>query len=310
MCLFLLPLKINESVKKNFLRFAQKKGKVPGLTRFSCAYECPGGEWDTLLKNWIKENRAVCKSSTETLIALHVSRLRSGPLPRPERDQERAARELISIVEKKHNLRFLDNTFPLFGFMREVATDAKKNPKLYLWRGIVDAIAYSTELKKYVIVDFKAVYSLLDYWQKRTDLCGKHLHQCLVYAKLLQLHMGLDYLPPILVAAIDGFTGMDGYFPLFKDYPKECYKKLDEYEWFVNPPQKRPLKIYKPEKLLSPEFIYGFTAISPNTSLKTLFNADATVENLLDLLGYDSIEIVPSENSNTNDILLVPYLWS
>ena len=302
MCLFLLPLKINENVKKKFLRFVQKKEAVTGPTKFSCtAYECPGGKWDTLLKDWIKENRAVCKSFTETLIT-HVSRLSSGLLPWSERDPERAARELISFVEIKHNLRFLDSSFRLFGFMREVATDAKKHPKLYLWRGTADAIAYSTELEKYFIVDFKAVYSVLDYWEKKTDLCGKHLHQCLVYAKLFQLHMGLDYLPPILIVAIDRFTGMDGYFPLFEDYPKKCYKKLDEYEWFVNPPQKRTLKIYKPEKLLSPVFIDGSTAISPNTSLKALFNVDATVENLLDLLGYDSIEIVPSENSNTSDI--------
>lgn len=301
MCLFLLPFKINKSVKENFLRFVQEKEQVPGPTKFSCtAYECPGGEWDTLLKDWIKENRAVCKSFTETLTT-HVSRLRSGLLPWSERNEERAARELISFVEMKHNLRFLDSTFQLFGFMREVATDAKKHPQLYLWRGEVDAIAYSTELKKYVIVDFKAVNSLLDYYKKKTDLWGKHLHQCLVYAKLFQLHMSLDYLPPILIVVIDRFTGMDGYFPLFEDYPGECYKKLDEYEWFVNPPQKRPLKIYKPEKLLSPVFIDGSTAISPNTSLKALFNADATVENLLDLLGYDSIEIVSSENTNNND---------
>ena len=297
MCLFLLPLKINKSVKENFLRFVQEKEQEPGPTKFSCtAYECPGGEWDTLLKDWIKENRAVCKSFPE-ILTTHVSRL----LPWSERDEERAARELISYVEMKHNLRFLDSTFQLFGFMREVATDAKKHPKLYLWRGEVDAIAYSTELEKYVIVDFKVVDSLLDYWEKKTDLCGKHLHQCLVYAKLFQLHMSLDYLPPILIVVIDRFTGMDGYFPLFEDYPGECYKKLDEYEWFVNPPQKRPLKIYKPEKLLSPVFIDGSTKISPNTSLKALFNADATVENLLDLLGYDSIEIVSPENSNNND---------
>ena len=157
MCLFLLPLKINESVKKNILRFVQKKEQVPGPTKFSCtAYECPGGKWDTLLKDWIKDNRAVCKSFTETLTT-QVSRLASGLLPWSERDEERAARELISFVEMKHNLRFLDSTFPLFGFMREVATDAKKHPKLYLWRGKVDAIAYSTELEKYVIVDFKVV---------------------------------------------------------------------------------------------------------------------------------------------------------
>ena len=172
--------------------------------------------------------------------------------------------------------------------MREVAKDQKKRPKLYLWQGEADAIAYSWKLSDYVIVDFKVVDNLLDYWQKKTDLCGKHLHQCLVYAKLFQLHMGRRYLPRSLIVAIDKVTGMKGYFPLFEDYPEECYKKLDEYEWFKEQPPKRPLKIYNPEKLLNHIF-----PIFPNTPLQQLFSSNATVKDLLDLLGYDDIEIVP-----------------
>ena len=183
--------------------------------------------------------------------------------------------------------------------MREVAKDQKKHPKLNLWQGEADAIAYSWDLKKYVIVDFKVVDDLLDYWQKKTDLCGKHLHQCLVYAKLLQLHMGLGYLPPSLIVAIDRFTGMRAYFPLFEDYPGECYKKLDEYEWFVKKPPKRPLMIYNPEKLLNPIYI-GFSRIPifQNTPLQRLFSSNATVKDLLDLLGYDDIEIVPQKEQH------------
>ena len=134
---------------------------------------------------------------------------------------------------------------------REVATNEKKHhPKLYLWQGEAYAIAYSTELNKYVIVEFKVVENLSDYWQKKTNLCGKHLHQCLVYAKLLQLHMSLHYLPPSLIVVIHKFTGKEGFFALFEDYPKECYEKLDEYEWFTEQPSKRPLKIANTDKLL------------------------------------------------------------
>ena len=152
------------------------------------------------------------------------------------------APHLISYVETQHNLSFLESKFPLFGFMADVVTE-EKHPKLYLWQGVTDAIAYSTELEKYVIVDFKVVDNLLDYWQSKTDLCGKHLHQCLAYAKLLQLHMGLDYLPPSLIVVINKFTGIDGYFPLFQDYPDECKEKLDEYDWFTKQPPKRPLTL-------------------------------------------------------------------
>ena len=153
--------------------------------------------------------------------------------------------------------------------MREVAKDQKKRPKLYLWQGEADAIAYSWKLKDYVIVDFKVVDNLLDYWEKKTDLCGKHLHQCLVYAKLLQLHMGFRYLPRSLIVVIDKVTGMKGYFPLFEDYPKECAKKLDEYEWFKEQPKKRPLKIYNPEKLLNSAFYEegGLSVIRHDTPL-------------------------------------------
>ena len=207
----------------------------------------PGHKWDTLLSNWIRGNR---------------------PLILPE---EKVADLLISFVEQQHNLCFHDSKFPLFGFMREVATDQKKHPKLDLWQGEVDAIAYSRNLDKYVMVDFKVVDNLLDYWQKKTDLCGKHLHQCLVNAKLLQLHISLDYLPPILIVAIDRFTGMRAYCPLFEDYPEECYKKLDEYEWFTKQPSKRPLKIYNPEKLLNPIYIF-VNDITRDTLLKDLFS--------------------------------------
>ena len=272
------PLKIKATIKQKFLEFGRPKKEEQEQegTKFSDRpFERPGNEWDALLSNWIKRNRFPVIPNSPTL------------------KNEEVARRLISCVERQHDLTFLDSKFPLFGFMREVAKDQKKHPKLYLWQGEADAIAYSWNLDKYVIVDFKVVDDLLDYWKKKTDLCGKHLHQCLVYAKLLQLHEGLDYLPPSLIVAIDRFTGMRAYFPLFEDYPGECYKKLDEYEWFTKQPPKRPLKIHNPEKLLNHIF-----PIRQNTPLQQLFSSNATVKDLLDLLGYDDIEIVPRKDQH------------
>ena len=51
--------------------------------------------------------------------------------------------------------------------MTDVATNGKKHPKLFLWQGEADAIAYSWKLNKYVIVEFKVVDNLSDYWQKK-----------------------------------------------------------------------------------------------------------------------------------------------
>ena len=273
------PLKINATIKQKFLEFGRPKKEEQEQegTKFSDRpFEKPGHEWDALLSNWIKRNR----------FPVH-------PISPSQTLQEKVAASLISRVEQQHELTFLDSKYPLFGFMREVAKDQKKHPKLYLWQGEADAIAYSRNLDKYVIGDFKVVDDLLDYCKKQTNLCGKHLHQCLVYAKLLQLHMGLDYLPPSLIVAIDRFTGMRAYFPLFEDYPKECYKKLNEYKWFKEQPPKRPLKIYNPEKLLN-----LISPISQNTPLQQLFSSNATVKDLLDLLGYDDIEIVPRKEQH------------
>ena len=103
----------------------------------------PGHKWDALLSNWIRGNRSLI-------------------LP-----EEKVADRLISYVEEQRGLTFLVSKFPLFGFMKEVAKDQKKHPKLYLWQGEADAIAYSWNLGKYVIVDFKVVDNLLDYEQKK-----------------------------------------------------------------------------------------------------------------------------------------------
>ena len=300
MCLFLLPLKINASIKEKLLKCGPKNAKL--ITFSDVVYESQGEVWDTLLGKWIKENRGDLFSFSSLILSDKMSNL--ALWSREKFTPERLARHLISFIEMKHNLYFLESKFPLFGFMRDVATNDKKHPKLYLWQGEADAIAYSCKLNKYVIVEFKVVDNLSDYWQSKTDLCGKHLHQCLVYAKLLQLHMNVHmncpYLPPSLIVVIHKVTGKEGYFALFEDYPKECKDKLDEYEWFTEQPSKRPdpLKIANTDKLLHETFRYMGDVVhvpDPETKLSKIFGEDATVKDLLDFLGHDSLEIFPQE---------------
>ena len=258
MCLFLFPLKINARIREKLLELGPKNAT---LTPFSdVVYERPGGVWDALLAKWIKENRGDTDESSISSSTLSDEMSNLSPTSQEDSQedviQEVVAQGLIYSIESQHNLSFFDNKFPLFGFMREVAANEEKHPKLYLWQGEADAIAYSWVLNKYVIVEFKVADNLSDYWKRKTDLCGKHLHQCLVYAKLLQLHMKLPYLPPSLIVIIHKVTGKEGYFALFEDYPQECKDKLDEYEWFTKQPSKRPLKIADRDKLLDNLYQY------------------------------------------------------
>ena len=295
MCLFLLPLKINASIREKLIESGPKNAKL--ITFSDVVYERPGGVWDALLAKWIKKNRGDTdeSSTSSSNLSDQISKLRL--LSQEDVIQERVARGLISSIEEQHKLYFYDSKFPLFGFMREVATNEKKHPKLYLWQGEADAIAYSWVLNKYVIIDFKVVDNLSDYWKSKPDLCGKHLHQCLVYAKLLQLHMKLPYLPSSIVVVIHKVTGKEGYFALFEDYPQECKDKLDEYEWFTKQPSKHPLKIANTDKLLNEKFRYvrDVHVPDPQTKLSDIFGEDATVKDLLDSLGYDSLEIFREE---------------
>lgn len=293
---FFLRLKISESIKGNFL----VRGRTDAIPEIFSLYGCVanGDKWDTSFADFIRKFRDYTKSDSsgpkpsEFDIGESDSGESDGGAPDNPIPIDVAVLQLVNFVEVRHDLRFLDKKFPLFGFMRDAATDTKKHPKLYLWRGEADAIAYSRTLKRYVIVDFKVVNDLLSYCDKKTVLCGEHLHQCLLYAKLLQLHMGLEYLPPSLIVVIHQATGIEGSFPLFQDYPKECYDRLGEYEWFTKQPSKRPLKIKSNEKLLHKNCKGKKSEISPQIPLQKIFEEKALVKDLLDVLGYDSLELV------------------
>lgn len=169
----------------------------------------PGIEWDKILSTRIENREA-----------------------EPRSDSEKAAKALIGAVERTKfdgkRIKMIHSHFPLYGFMLE---KEKKNP--FLWQGEADAIGWYDG--KYVIVDWK-VLELQSYWNDNKDTFGTHLHQCLVYARLLQCHMELDYLPYILIVPIDGFTGRDVYPGLFTDYPKECKHLMESFKWSVEKP--------------------------------------------------------------------------
>ncbi|KAL9980247.1 hypothetical protein ACROYT_G008807 [Oculina patagonica] len=320
---------INETIKGNFKQHLSEK--LPKATpiidlEVKTEFRASGNEWDKLLSDYI--NLLKTNKATDEKKAAEVKEKKARAVKKIKEAEEKAAneakekaaiikakeaakvardevakthRELMRIhvaeklVGKLQNiyegLKIIHAKFPLFGFMSDDA-DRKKIPKSYLWQGVADAIGFYEG--KYIIVEFKVVSTgilstILEYQQKAADLCGKHLHQCLIYARLLKLHMGLDYLPPSLIVVIDGSSGRQIYPPFFKSYPRECEDKLENFKWSEDEfPKKPPLKLHHDGTLFL-EDTNG--PIDTNKKLTEIFKDDATVKNLLDALGYESLEV-------------------
>ena len=120
----------------------------------------------------------------------------------------KALKSKESIVER---IEFLQSEFPLHGFMTD-----EENSEIYFWNGKADEIGWFEG--NYVIVDWKAV-DLLNFWEDDRRAFGDCLHQCLVYARLLQLHLKLEELPYILIVPISNTTGKDIPLPCFATFP-------------------------------------------------------------------------------------------
>lgn len=209
-------------------------------------------EWDKIMENFIKKKDE-----------------------KPE-DKKIAESLLKALKHLFKQLTLLDSQFPLNGYM--------KNPEdamIYFWNGKADAIAWYEG--RYVIVDWKAVDLNPPYWDSKYG-CGAHLHQCLVYAKLLQLHLGLPYLPYVLIVPISRFTGKEISPGLFKDYHKCCKDKLDEFEWSVERPEHSKV-VYLEENV----FKKTSNEITESTLLTDLFKSEATVKDLQDIFGLPKL---------------------
>ena len=203
----------------------------------------------------------------------------------------------LSLLEKLSELfkiKFLDSHFPLHGYMY---SKMEKSPKVYLWNGDADAVGWYTDSSgngRYVIVDWK-VLDILEFWENNPDAYGKYLHQCLVYARLLQLHVELDYLPHILLVPINGMTGKEMHPALFCDYPEMCKAQIESFEWSDTLPEP-PKKISETSPLLKPSSQVG--KVSEKMPLTELFNEEATVSHLLEEFGWHSLEVTADEIKN------------
>ena len=203
---------------------------------------------------------------------------------------------LLQRIKEVFEIEFLDSHFPLYGYMYSKTEDS---PKVYLWQGDADAVGWyrdSSGEERYVIVDWK-VLDILEFWKKNKDAYGKYLHQCLVYARLLQLHLKLDYLPHILIVPISGVTGQDFHPMLFCDYPEKCKEKIESFEWSTTLPE--PAQKISGRWPLFNDLPVG--KVDKNMPLKKLFNMDAKVSNLLEEFGWHSLEVTADEIKNESD---------
>ena len=200
--------------------------------------------------------------------------------PMEERDRQVGEALEDALREIYPGIELLAAHFPLYGYM----SDSKG--KVYLWQGEVDAVGYYNG--EYLIVEWKLL-DILNYWTKEAETAyGAHLHQCLVYARLLQLHLQLSYRPKILIVPIHSLTGNQIHPGLFSDVPKQNKTVMSSYSWSVEMPGLLP-RLNSPE---SSVFKAGIEAgaVNPETTLKELFRPEATVADLLKEIQHLKVE--------------------
>ena len=207
-----------------------------------------------------------------------------------------AENDLLHLIYEEFEIEFLDSHFPLHGYMYSKTEDS---PKVYLWQGDADAVGWYKDRRgkeRYVIVDWK-VLDILEFWEKNKDAYGQYLHQCLVYARLLQLHLKLDYLPHILIVPISGETGRDLHPMLFYDYPEMCKEMIESFEWSTTLPE--PSQKISGKWPLFNDLPVG--KVDENMSLHELFNKNAKVRDLLKEFGWHSLEVSADKIKNESD---------
>ena len=239
-----------------------------------------GNQWHKLLKDRIKE-KEIEEWCYENPVDLLLRQLRS-----------------------RYGIKCLDSDFHLYGYMR---SEDDLSPEVYLWQGDADAIGWyyneQREQNEYVIVDWKVKGDLVNFWDSK-EAYGMYLHQSLVYAKLLQLHFELNYLPSILIVPISGESGRDIYPGLFTDYPKDCKELINKrFSWYPELPGPLPRKIYGEESLFNEDILNDLKKqdqvdIPISRPLRSIFAKGATVGDLLEALGCSasSLKIIAKRN--------------
>ena len=253
-------------MKKNFGKYLEKelitlKRSLPVDER-SGAYL--GQYWDRFLSDRINEKK-------------------------PTSGKRDVADSLFDHLEAKFGIKLLVSHMQLYGYMY---SQEELSPEVYYWCGDADAVGwyYNTTKKQneYVIVDWKVV-DLLNYWEKNKYAFGKHLHQCLVYARLLQLHLKLEYLPSILIVAISNNNGKDIHPGFFRDYPRECKSLLDEQlVWSIEQP--KPLRNIYSKFPFNPTLKEG--VVPEKMPLTELFAKGAKVNDLLKAFDLNGLKVI------------------
>ena len=182
-----------------------------------------------------------------------------------------------AVTENLPGIEFLQSKFPLYGYM----TDKEKSD-VSLWNGEADAIGWYDD--NYVIVDWKVV-DILDFWGGKRVEYLDYLHQCLVYARLLMLHLNLSRLPYILIVPISSVTGYQINPGIFYDYPNECKEKLNQYKWSKTiKPKAKTLML---PKNLAMSKLNGY--IEEGMMVKDVFKSNCTIKQMLDAFGFDKL---------------------
>ena len=232
-----------------------------------------GQKWDAIFEKIMREEKISFAQGTEKI-------------------QERPELQLLLALFDKFGIIFLESQFPLYGYMY---SKTETQPKVYFWNGDADAIGWYidpiSKKVRYVIVEWKVLSDIATFWEKSPDAYGKYLHQCLIYAKLLQLHMGLDYLPHILIVPIHGVTGKDFHPALFSDYPKECKDCIEGFEWSVTFPEQGSAVKIPLEKPFNKEKLKKGEKVDKEMLLTDLFAEDATVGDLMKIFGWPSLQV-------------------
>ena len=197
------------------------------------------------------------------------------------------AGQLIDKLKEQFNITLFEPEFQLYGYVYNKTETA---PKVYLWNGVrADAIGWHHKEKKYVIVDYKVV-DLLQFWTT-PEASGKFLHQCLVYARLLQLHMKLTYLPPILLVPISNNDARYIHPGLFLNYPDECKRAINADVWSVTLP--KPARKIQAQMPFKSDINVG--PVNEEMLLTDLFAAEAKVKDLIKALDLNSLVVFEPE---------------
>lgn len=220
-------------------------------------------------------------------IGIYWHRILSAKLQEKEIEKEEdyeLAGELITRLKTQFNITLLEADFPLYGYVYE---KAKKRPIIFLWKNLkADAIGWDHQNKKYVVVEYKLSNDVETFWRS-AETYGYFLHQCLVYARLLQLHMNLADLPRILLVPISNRNGRDILPGLFHKYREECKAALEKYCWskvLPTPPQK-----IRAQWPFRSNLAVG--CVEEEMSLNDLFDENATVKDLTEAFAMNSLEV-------------------